>query len=165
MTVELSPRAFGDEVVALAAPAGERRWRVDKRAVPVIAQTLVRDHGAVFAALVATADGRLRHVFNLPDAYLTLESELGSGHAGFPSIAARVPASAWAEREVQDLFGFQPVGHPDPRPLVLPDDWPAHVHPLGEGVGKADGAAVARREFEYARVEGDNVFEVRVGPI
>lgn len=163
MTQSVSALRFGADVAELPAPPGEWRWRVDKLSLPVIAQTLVRDHGAVFAGLVATRDGRLRHLFNLPEAYLTLESELGAGHLGFPSIAARVPAAAWAEREVQDLFGYQAVGHPDPRALVLPDDWPGHVHPLREV--SFDGAPVPPRSFEYARVEGDNVFEVRVGPI
>jgi len=28
------------------------------------------------------------------------------------------------ERELLDLLGITPRGHPDPRRLVLPDDWP-----------------------------------------
>ena len=29
-----------------------------------------------------------------------------------------------------DMIGVEPLGHPDPRRLVLPDDWPDNVHPL-----------------------------------
>jgi Ni,Fe-hydrogenase III large subunit/Ni,Fe-hydrogenase III component G len=53
-----------------------------------------------------------------------------------PSITPFVPAASWAEREFQDLLGIEAVGHPDPRRLVLADDWPKGVHPL-------------RRDFPY----------------
>ncbi len=46
------------------------------------------------------------------------------------SIADLVPAANWAEREFRDLVGIEPVGHPYPKRLVLPDGWPEGVHPL-----------------------------------
>jgi len=41
-----------------------------------------------------------------------------------------IPAANWAEREVQDLLGIKLHNHPDPRRLVLADDWPDQLHPL-----------------------------------
>jgi Ni,Fe-hydrogenase III large subunit len=46
------------------------------------------------------------------------------------SISDVVPAANWAEREIRDLIGVEPVGHPYPKRLVLPDGWPDGVHPL-----------------------------------
>ncbi|HTX51946.1 MAG TPA: NADH-quinone oxidoreductase subunit C [Candidatus Baltobacteraceae bacterium] len=46
------------------------------------------------------------------------------------SIADVIPAAQWAEREFRDLVGIEPVGHPYPKRLVLPDGWPEGVHPL-----------------------------------
>jgi Ni,Fe-hydrogenase III large subunit/Ni,Fe-hydrogenase III component G len=46
------------------------------------------------------------------------------------SISGVVPAANWAEREIRDLIGIEPVGHPYPKRLVLPDGWPDGVHPL-----------------------------------
>ena len=46
------------------------------------------------------------------------------------SISDVVPAANWAEREIRDLVGIEPVGHPYPKRLVLPDGWPDGVHPL-----------------------------------
>ncbi|MGQ9372012.1 NADH-quinone oxidoreductase subunit C [Azospirillum sp. ST 5-10] len=48
----------------------------------------------------------------------------------YPSVTPRVPAAVWGEREVRDMFGLRPVGLPDERRLVLPDDWPDNLFPL-----------------------------------
>ena len=32
-------------------------------------------------------------------------------------------ASQWHERECAEMFGITFVGHPDPRNILLPDDW------------------------------------------
>ena len=46
------------------------------------------------------------------------------------SISDLIPAANWAEREIRDLIGVEPVGHPYPKRLVLPDGWPEGAHPL-----------------------------------
>jgi Ni,Fe-hydrogenase III large subunit/Ni,Fe-hydrogenase III component G len=48
----------------------------------------------------------------------------------FPAVTPRVPAAVWGEREIRDMYGLVPVGTPDSRRLVLPDDWPDDLHPL-----------------------------------
>ena len=48
----------------------------------------------------------------------------------FPSITPVIPAAVWGEREIRDMYGLRPVGLPDERRLVLPDDWPEDMHPL-----------------------------------
>ena len=47
-----------------------------------------------------------------------------------PKAAARLPstvpvyrASQWHERECAEMFGITFEGHPDPRHILLPDDW------------------------------------------
>ena len=50
------------------------------------------------------------------------------------SISDVVPAANWAEREIRDLVGIEPVGHRYPKRLVLPDGWPDGVHPLRKDV-------------------------------
>jgi len=40
------------------------------------------------------------------------------------SIADIVPAANFIEREISDLFGIKIVNHPQPQPLILPENWP-----------------------------------------
>jgi membrane-bound hydrogenase subunit beta len=47
-----------------------------------------------------------------------------------PSITDIFPGAVLYEREVNDLFGIFPEGHPDPKRLILPYDWPNDVYPL-----------------------------------
>lgn len=45
-----------------------------------------------------------------------------------PSIEAIYPGANWHERETHDFFGIKFIGHPDLKPLLLPED--ADFHPL-----------------------------------
>jgi Ni,Fe-hydrogenase III large subunit/Ni,Fe-hydrogenase III component G len=50
------------------------------------------------------------------------------------SISEVVPAASWAEREMRDLVGIEPVGHRYMKRLVLPDGWPEGLYPLRKDV-------------------------------
>lgn len=50
--------------------------------------------------------------------------------AKIPSVCAVIPGAILYERELQDMFGLQVENIPDPRPLLLADDWPAGEFPL-----------------------------------
>jgi len=52
------------------------------------------------------------------------------------------PASRF-EREIQDLFGIQAIGHPDPRPLVRHAFWPKDYFPL-----RKDAVEVAEKALD-----------------
>lgn len=43
--------------------------------------------------------------------------------AKLPTLTGVWPPTAWYERETFELFGIDFEGHPDLRPLLLPDDW------------------------------------------
>ena len=46
-----------------------------------------------------------------------------------PTATGVYEVANWRERELMDMFGITAVGHPDPRILLLPDDWD-DKHPL-----------------------------------
>ena len=43
-----------------------------------------------------------------------------------PTISSVYSGALWHEREVHDFFGIQFTGHPDPKPLLLPEDMTDH---------------------------------------
>ncbi|RDT62691.1 hydrogenase large subunit, partial [Klebsiella pneumoniae] len=62
--------------------------------------------------------------------WITVRVEVDPNKPEYPSVTPRVPAAVWGEREVRDMYGLVPVGLPDERRLVLPDDWPDELYPL-----------------------------------
>jgi NADH-quinone oxidoreductase subunit C len=54
---------------------------------------------------------------------LRLKVRLPGGDARVQTVTGVWPAANWLEREVWDLFGITFDGHPDPRRLLMPEDW------------------------------------------
>ncbi len=73
------------------------------------------------------------------------------------------PASRF-EREIFDLFGIVPKGHPDPRPLVRHGFWPADYFPLRKDARRREFADDGR-PFPFHEVGGAGVYEIPVGPV
>jgi NADH-quinone oxidoreductase subunit C len=40
-----------------------------------------------------------------------------------PTLTPVYTGANWPEREIMDLFGVIFEGHPDPRKILVPDDW------------------------------------------
>jgi NADH-quinone oxidoreductase subunit C len=54
---------------------------------------------------------------------LRLKVRLRGDEARVETVIGVWPAANWLEREVWDLFGIVFEGHPDPRRLLMPEDW------------------------------------------
>lgn len=54
---------------------------------------------------------------------LRVKVRLEEHDASIPTLTAVWPSAAWYEQEMSELFGISFEGHPDPRPLLLPEDW------------------------------------------
>jgi NADH-quinone oxidoreductase subunit C len=54
---------------------------------------------------------------------LRMKVRLPGADAHVGTVSGVWPAANWLEREVWDLFGIVFDGHPDPRRLLMPEDW------------------------------------------
>ena len=96
---------------------------------------------------------------------IRLRAELPLDAPSYPSVTRLVPAAQWDEREVKDLFGIVPVGHPDSRRLVLHERWPAGYHPLRKDVPVDVAPPIGDRHYVPFEVQGEGVYQLPVGPI
>jgi formate hydrogenlyase subunit 5 len=131
---------------------------------------LVRDiaAGGRFAGLMATRrpDGLLlsAHVAG-GEGVTTYDAVLPPGARSYPALAPHLSAAFWYEREIHDLFGVVPAGHPRLEPLILPlaDDSQPRPQP---GAGGPEPAGMWPDEHSVPRhVMGAGVFTIPHGPV
>ncbi|HEX9078203.1 MAG TPA: NADH-quinone oxidoreductase subunit C [Desulfuromonadaceae bacterium] len=103
--------------------------------------------------------------YNLGNDYLIVKSELPTDDPQFPSIKRKF-VTAWRfERQIQSLMGVVPAGHPDPRPWIKHEDWPADAWPLRKGFDPATRMERVPGDYRWIRAEGEGVYEIPVGPV
>jgi Ni,Fe-hydrogenase III large subunit/Ni,Fe-hydrogenase III component G len=115
----------------------------------------------------STEEGfRIYVVFSLEkeDLFVTIRSRVDEKGI-FRSLTPQIYAADWYEREIMDMFGLTPLGHPDLRPLVLYDDWPQGVYPLRKDFDPHSKVPRVPNEYHYKKVDGEGVFEIPVGPV
>ncbi len=114
------------------------RFAIEKTAMRAVVVALVDKLQARFMISVGTdkrpltGDFAISHLFSLDPEhlYVLLESPVSEKDPRIESITEVIPGANWAEREFRDAIGVHPDGHPDPRRLLLADDWPEGVFPL-----------------------------------
>lgn len=148
----------------------------DRVVVDVTADELVDVAQALLAArlrlaLVAAHDGagplRVVYLFAAgpPDRRVELHVRVERNRPWVPSLAhLSFPASRF-EREMRDLFGIEPIGHPQPRRLVLHQHWPSDWHPMLVDAGPPPPMVDAAAPYPFVEVEGPGVYEIPVGPV
>ncbi len=143
VTVEQIAASLGERVgdaLREVRPEGARRLYVtiDPAVVVDAADELANGLGGRFVITAAT-DQRDAHgaylvshffAFDDDDIYVALHARVPEDAPRIASITPMVPGANWAEREMRDMMGVEAIGHPDPRRLVLPDDWPDELYPL-----------------------------------
>ncbi len=82
-----------------------------------------------------------------------------------PSLAGLSYPAGRFERELRDLLGIEPVGHPLPARLVHHGHWPEGWHPLRHDAGATPALPPDHAAYPFVRVAGDGVYEIPVGPI
>jgi NADH-quinone oxidoreductase subunit C len=69
-------------------------------------------------------EGQIELLYHFWDGHgLTLRTSLPPEHAHIETLVDLIPGAAFYEREVSEMLHVTFDGHPDPQPLLLPDDW------------------------------------------
>jgi Ni,Fe-hydrogenase III component G len=141
-SLEALKEKFGDKIKEIYEHNPRRFYiYIDKENLPDVARFLYDN----YQGRLATASGTdtrtgIEIVYHFMIAsehrFMNLKVKLAKPFPEVPSLAPWLKAANWIERELYDMLGVKAVGHPDPRRLLLSDDWP-------------DGQFPLRRDFKF----------------
>ncbi|QLH74950.1 MAG: NADH-quinone oxidoreductase subunit C [Methanomassiliicoccales archaeon] len=171
--VENLAQEFGHDIISSSVARNELKLEVRKDTFPVIAAHIKKNHHVQLisehAVDLREKDGsfHIYLIFSLPkeDHFVTIRTRIDASDPTFRSITPEIYAANWFEREIMEGFGIVPVGHPDPRPIRLYDDWPSGTYPMRKDFDLSSHVPRTPSGYEYRKVEGEGVFEVPVGPV
>lgn len=109
---------------------------------------------------------RIFYVFGIPkiNVFLAPYIEL-CGTESFPSLTRQIHELSGYEREIKTFFGLSPEGHPDPRPIILHENWPDNLFPLRKDFDWQTRPDIANTPYHFRKVEGEGIYEIPVGPV
>ena len=156
--------------VALEAVGRRRHAGVVRAADLVDAVGTLLAQGMRLALVSGHDDGNELRVVYLftsgpPDTRVELHLRVDPDQLRVPTLSGLSFPAGRFERELQDLFGVVPVGHPQPRRLVLHQHWPVGWHPMRRGSGDPPPMVTDAGAYPFVPVQGTGVYEIPVGPV
>jgi formate hydrogenlyase subunit 5 len=97
-----------------------------------------------------------------PDGIAAVDALVPAGQASYPALTPLIGSAFWYEREIHDLFGIVPDGHPRLEPLILPTGSAELPRPGSSGGPAAidpDPGVLPRH------VVGPGLFTISHGPV
>ena len=89
----------------------------------------------------------------------------GKDQPTIPSLAAVDYGAGRFEREIRDLFGITPTGHPLQARLVRHGHWPRGWYPMRRDADPEPTFEPDIGSFPFLEVAGEGVYEIPVGPV
>ncbi len=126
---------LGEKAADAANPSVRRIFvKVEPQNLTAVMAVLKDSLGFTYVATISGVDlgesFEIIYHFAVPGAQLNVRTQVPKSNPRIESICPVIPGAILYERELQDMFGLKVDHIPDPRPLVLPDDWPAENYPL-----------------------------------
>ncbi len=127
--------ALKEKAREIVSPAPRRIFIfINQQDLLEVIRTLKTTWGATHLSTITGVDKQesfelLYHLANA-EASITVRLLIPRNHPHVQSICEVIPGAILYEREIQDMFGIVVDGIPDPRPLLLSDDWPKGEYPL-----------------------------------
>ncbi len=96
--------------------------------------------------------------------WIIVSIDVSQEDLSFDTLAKNMHSASLFEREIWEMFGIEPKENPDLRRLRLHDEvWPKGSFPLRKDFKITPAGNFS--DYKFARVEGDGIFEVPVGPV
>ena len=127
--------AFAEQITEVKIPR-ERRMFVQvplplvKQVIEYLKQDFDMSHITTITAIDVGEDIEVLYHFLCQGLTLSLRTFVPKANPVIDTITPIMPGAILYEREIQDLLGLKVKEHPDPRRLVLPEDWEEGVYPL-----------------------------------
>ncbi len=145
----------------------------ERKNISNISSELVKKYKLPLALIFGTDDRKEEKSFGVHfifsnDAHherLIVSIKVPEADATYPSITTSVMAAHWYERYLRDMFGIEPVDHPDLRRLVSHENIPEKIFPLRKDFAWNTKLAHANIGYPMHHVEGEGIYEIPVGPI
>lgn len=124
-----------DKALELTNPAPRRIFlKVDKKdliqAMHFLKQNLEFSHISTISGVDKGEVFEILYHLANENTIMTVRTETPRNEPKVSTITEVIPGAILYEREIQDMFGIVVENIPDPRPLVLSDDWPQGNFPL-----------------------------------
>jgi len=126
---------LGGKIAEISNPGRRRLFlKVAPADLVSVTETLRDKYGLVFLSTISGLDTgeafELIYHFSTPETDFNLRTEIPRADPHIASISPLIPGAILYERELQDMFGIVVDDIPDPRRVILPDDWPEGQFPL-----------------------------------
>jgi len=133
--IEKAKDLLGGKALDVANPSLRRIFITVAPGDLAAAVTALRDHlGFLYLATISGVDDKddFELLYHFANEYtcLNVRTRIPKAAPRISSITPVIPGAILYEREIQEMFGIVVENIPDPRPLLLSDDWPADNFPL-----------------------------------
>ncbi|MFC1551512.1 NADH-quinone oxidoreductase subunit C [Candidatus Latescibacterota bacterium] len=108
---------------------------IDKSDVPGVCRYMYEELGgrlAIASGIDSRSGIEILYHFMFPKEHqmISVKTKVDKPSPEIESIGAFYPAANWIEREIYDILGVVFKNHPDPRRILMADDWPEGDYPL-----------------------------------
>lgn len=146
---------------------------VDPEHIMELCMYLNEKSGCALVCMFATDERTLNGNFKLYYSFaerdsgnlIILSTSIDQNNNSFISISKAIHAAALYEKEIHDLFGLIPVGHPELKRLVVHGNWPEGNFPLRKDFPLTHKPKISNLGSSFTEIKGDGVFEIPVGPV
>ncbi len=128
-------QTFGEKIQELLVPRERRMFvQVAPPQVKEVIEYLKKNFGMTHLTTISASDVgdniEVLYHFFCQGVSVNVRTSVPKSDPVIDTITPIIPGAVLYEREIQDMLGLKVKGHPDPRRLVLPEDWEEGVYPL-----------------------------------